>query len=248
MKHFRPFLKNRLEFGPSTGLFLILLFGIPRFVAVLHASSRGDYRFTSIIFVIMWILPFLLLTKSGKNEIGLKKPIGFVSMITGFVLGGLVCLGIWTLGQWFYGNTMQNWLVYISRSYQVPGSLDIETVRFQYFMLFAVVGMLFSPIGEEFLYRGLIHRCFTERFGENKASIIDSLAFGLTHLAHFGILFIDGHWIFVFAPALLWVVLMFITARVFFYVKLKTHSLWGAVVCHAGFNLAMTYFTFYHIF
>jgi len=43
--------------------------------------------------------------------------------------------------------------------------------------------MLFSPIGEEFLYRGIVHGSFVSRFGEWRASVFDSLAFALTHVA-----------------------------------------------------------------
>ncbi|NAY92901.1 CPBP family intramembrane metalloprotease [Muricauda sp. JGD-17] len=248
MGYFRAFIKDSLRFDWRTGLALILIFGIPRFITVLHASKTGDYRFTSIIFVAMWILPFLLLTKLGRKEIGLKKPTGFIPLLWAFLVGGLVCLGVWLIGTWLYADTVQNWMVYISQSYQVPSGPSFEALKFQYFMVFATMGMLFSPIGEEFLYRGLIHRCFSEGLGDNKASLIDSLAFGVTHLAHFGILFIDGKWMFSWVPAFLWVLFMFSASRVFFMMKRKSYSLWGAVICHAGFNLAMTYFIFYYVF
>ena len=107
--------------------------------------------------------------------------------------------------------------------------------------------MTFSPIGEELLYRGLIHQCFVPRYGRNKASIIDSLAFGITHLAHFGLIFSLGEWQFLPIPALLWVLLTFVSSRLFYYCKQKSGSIYGAILCHAGFNLAMTYFIFYHI-
>ncbi len=248
MAYFRRFFGNRLQFNWSVGLFLILLFGVPRFMTVLHANKTGDYRFTSIIFMVMWILPFLLLNKSGRKEIGLKKPKGIGSVLLAFLTGGLICVVVWSIGVWLYADTLQNWMVYISRSYQVPTGFDFETIRFQYFLIFAITSMLFSPIGEEFLYRGMIHRCFSGKFGDNKASIIDSAAFALTHLAHFGILFVNGRWIFAWVPAILWVVMMFLASRIFFVWKQKSDYIWGAVACHAGFNLMMTYLIFYHIF
>jgi hypothetical protein len=107
--------------------------------------------------------------------------------------------------------------------------------------------MTFSPIGEELFYRGVVHASFALEKSENTASIWDSIAFSLTHLAHFGIVFIDGKWKFIFIPALLWVTGMFFASRLFYLCKQKTKSLLGAVVCHAGFNVTMIYFIFYHI-
>ena len=52
--------------------------------------------------------------------------------------------------------------------------------------------MTFSPIGEELFYRGIVHGSFTGRFGEQKASFFDSLTFAITHLAHFGIVYVLG--------------------------------------------------------
>ena len=46
---------------------------------------------------------------------------------------------------------------------------------FIYFMIYALISISFSPIGEELMYRGLIHRCFQPRFGDYQASIIGTL-------------------------------------------------------------------------
>ena len=107
--------------------------------------------------------------------------------------------------------------------------------------------MLFSPIGEEFLYRGVIHQAFVPKFGEVKASTIDSLAFAFTHLAHFGIVYLATGWEFLFAPAVIWVAMMYFASRLFFWCKRKSGSIWGAVAAHAGFNLGMTYCIIYLI-
>ena len=46
--------------------------------------------------------------------------------------------------------------------------------------------MIFSPIGEELFFRGIVHSSFAKSIGNFKASIIDSVAFALTHISHFG--------------------------------------------------------------
>lgn len=247
MEYFQKRFSGKLKFNWQLGILLILLLGIPRFMTVLHASKTGDYRFTSIIFVIMWLLPFLLLNKAGRNAIGMRKPKGRVGLFLGILLGGAFCILVWASGDLLYGSSINNWLVYISKSYSIPDNIDWETQRFSFFLIFGVTSMIFSPIGEELTYRGLIHQCFSDTLGVNRASYVDSSAFALTHLAHFGILFVQGSWEFRFIPALFWVILMFLVSRIFFFAKQKSNSILGAILSHACFNLIMTYFIFYHI-
>lgn len=239
---------NKLKFNWKFGLILILLFGIPRFLFVLEANRTANYNFTSIIFVIMWLTPFLLLKKGGRTIIGIKWTGNVQWMISSFILGIFACFIVFFIGTYLYQDSIENWFVYISNSYR---SIPIEELKgntkLLYFLLFGVIGMTFSPIGEELLYRGLIHQSFVPKFGNNKASILDSLSFAMVHLAHFGVIYESGSWKFLFVPAILWVTLMFMTSRLFFYCKSKTGSIYGAILSHAGFNLAMTYFIFYHI-
>src|SRR5256885_16203051 len=69
------------------GFVLILLFGIPRFIVVLQANQTGNYRYVSLIFIMMWIAPFVLLTREGRSSIGMKRPRNnhwlFISLLTG---------------------------------------------------------------------------------------------------------------------------------------------------------------------
>jgi membrane protease YdiL (CAAX protease family) len=87
------------------------------------------------------------------------------------------------------------------------------------------VVMAFSPVGEELLYQGLIHQSFVPGSGDNKASIIDGLAFSLVHLAHFGIVYSNVVFEILIVPALLWIILMFLTSRLFFMARLKPDQL-----------------------
>ncbi|MCP4976788.1 MAG: CPBP family intramembrane metalloprotease [Maribacter sp.] len=236
------------KFNWQFGLALILVFGIPRFLIVLQANATGNYNFTSIVFLLMWITPFVLLTKQGRRTIGMKKPENYNWLLYSFFMGIVLCAIVYLIGTWLYHSSIDNWFVYISNSYgSIPSEALTGNDRNSYFLIFAVIGMTFSPIGEELLYRGLIHRSLVPKFGNNKASILDSLAFAITHLAHFGIIYSLGNWSFHFIPALIWMFLIFLTGRLFFYCKLKTGSIYGAIIGHAGFNLAMTYFIFYQV-
>lgn len=247
MSYFRSAFSHFLRFTPFWGIFFILLIGIPRFVLVLGANVSGNYQYTSMIFVFMWLLPFVLLTPEGRRQIGIVRTSKVQFLLFSFLGGILICIPIFLLGIGLYGLGDENWFVYISKSYSGSLPTDLGQDRLIYFAIYACISMIFSPIGEEMMYRGFIHRCFEEKFGQRRASVIDSSAFALTHLAHFGILYTGTGWVFKPVPALLWVVCTFCISRVFFYFKQRARGLGGAILCHAGFNLAMTYFIFYHI-
>jgi len=235
------------RFDWKFGTALILIFGIPRFILVLFANTTGNYSSVPALFLLMWIAPFILLTKKGRKAIGMRSPRNYTWLFYAFIIGALVCTAVFLIGVLLYEKSLGNWYVYIAQSYQLPAGELRPTDKRIYFIIFAIIGMTFSPIGEELLYRGLIHQSFVSRFGETRASIFDSLAFGVTHLAHFGIVYANGMWQFLPLPALLWVIFMFLTGLTFSFCKAKTGSILGAIVSHAGFNLAMTYFIFYHL-
>lgn len=177
----------------------------------------------------------------------MKRPGKYVWLILAFMIGIGSCGLMYFIGNFLFGDTVHNWFEYIARTYQLQTGEIASTDRLVYFIIFSIIGMTFSPIGEELLYRGVIHKSFANSVGERSASFLDSAAFGLTHLAHFGIIFYAGKWDIVLIPALLWVTLIFGTGLVFHYCKQKSGSILGAIICHAGFNLAMNYFIFYHI-
>ncbi len=195
----------------------------------------------------MMLIPFLLLNKNGRRYIGIIKTQRIKALVYCFFLGVVMCLPIFLTGLFFYGNSDSNWFVYISNSYRTVLPEDLEGARFMFFAIFGSISMFFSPIGEELMYRGFIHQCFERRYGSQGASRIDSAAFAITHLAHFGILYTAAGWIFKPLPAILWMLAIYFVGRVFFFCRKKSGSIAGAVLVHAGFNLAMTYFIFYFL-
>lgn len=245
MEALRTFWLRYFRYDWKFGLFLILLFGIPRFILVLQANKTGTYSLAFIVFVCMWFVPLVFLTKQGRRSILLNRPRHYVRLLYSFMLGALGCAVIFAIFfLLFGGQSLDNAFVYIGRIGGVPVDVPASD-KWIYFLIAATPSMIFSPIGEEFLYRGVVHGSFVGRFGEVKASYFDGLAFALTHLAHFGIVYTAARWLFLPLPAVLWVVSMFIVSQVFFRCKLLCDSLWGAVFSHAGFNLAMMYFIFY---
>ncbi|KPM47656.1 CPBP family intramembrane glutamic endopeptidase [Jiulongibacter sediminis] len=240
----KPFWRKLFKFDWKFGFFLILLICIPRFVLVLNANQTGNYGPIGAIMLISAIVPFIFLNRNGRKEIGIigTKNIGglLMSLIAGLAFSFLLFI----IGKAIYRGTFQNWYVYIGKSYNIPQGISGND-KLILFVTMAVTGMIFSPIGEELFFRGIVHGSFARSIGEKKASIIDSLAFSLTHIAHFGLVFISGTWHFHPFPTLIWVVGMFVVSILFFRAKSLSGSLMGAIFCHAGFNLGMIYSIFY---
>lgn len=244
MEALRKFWQHYFKYNWKFGVFLILLFGIPRFILILQANMSGQYKFAFIVFFLMWFAPLVFLTKQGRKAMLLKRPNHSIRLLYSFVLGGAACVVIFAFFSLLFGHSLSNAFAYIGRLGAIPTDLAASD-KWMYFLIAATPSMLFSPIGEEFLYRGVVHGSFVGRFGELRASYLDGLAFALTHLAHFGIIYNLGGWHFLPVPALLWVLSMFAVSQVFFRCKLMCDSIWGAVFSHSGFNFVMMYLIFY---
>ena len=242
-----PFWSRFFQSSSRFALLLVLLWGLPRFAVVLSANVTGNYSWVSLIFLTMWITPWLFLSKPGRQKMGLKAPTQYRYLPLGFAAGVLLCTLMYGIALLLFGEGVHNWFVYISKSYSnLPDNLNASDKRI-YFAIYAVIGMTFSPIGEELFYRGLVHEAFAIEWQDGRASTFDSLAFALTHLAHFGILYINGQWQLAGLPALVWMALLFLSCKAFYYFRKKSGTILGAVLTHAGFNLAMTYLIFYGI-
>jgi membrane protease YdiL (CAAX protease family) len=221
------------------GILLILLFGIPRFILVMQSYVSGNSRYVSLIFTAMVITPFIFLRKAGRKKMGMRKPSRPWWLLWGFLLGMGMCLILFSLFRLAYGLQISNAFVYIGNlTASGKGSLA-------FFLIYQVIVMTFSPFGEELFYRGLVHQTFKEPLGDSGASLVDSGAFALTHLAHFGLVYAAGTWSFLFLPSLIWITSMFLTCLVFTRVKQRSGSILGAIFTHAGFNFGMGCLIFY---
>ncbi|QHT71856.1 CPBP family intramembrane metalloprotease [Rhodocytophaga rosea] len=251
MQHLDTFYKNAirrfLQPGWKTGLGFIILLSIPRVFIVLQASLTGNYQYVSILFLVMWVLPFLLLTRAGRKQIGIKRPQHAWWILMGFLLGMACCTIMYWIGAWLFGVSTHQWFVYISGTYtQVPAQLTSND-RLVFFLVYSAISMTFSPVGEELFYRGIVHENFAADMGDTRAAFVDSSAFALVHLAHFGIVYSGQQWQLLYVPAFLWVLFLFGACLVFYISRRKSGSILGAIASHAGFNLAMNYFIFYYI-
>ena len=245
-QYFKPFAARWLQFDLKTGGLLLAVFSLARFALVLHANVTRSYQVVALVFVAMTALPFVLLTRAGRQKIGMVWPTHWRGVLLGGLLGMLSCAGLFYGASCCFGLTQGNPLVYISRTYQVPSVLS-EDIRLTYFLIYAGTSMLFSPIGEELFYRGLVHECFSASIGNKRATMLDSAAFAVVHLAHFGLVYSGQGWHFLFWPSLLWIISLFVSCLLFSVGRARSGSIVGAMAAHALFNVTMSYFIFYHI-
>ena len=184
-KELKPFWNRLFDFNWKFGLFLILIICVPRFILVLKANSTGSYGYIGLIMAISAIAPFIFLSKYGRREIGIRKPINLKWLFIAFAFGLIASLSLHYLGILLYENSFQNWYQYVAKSYKIPINIS-PTDRNIMFSIMAITGMTFSPIGEELFFRGIVHSSFAKSIGDKKASLVDSSAFALTHISHFG--------------------------------------------------------------
>ncbi|GET31246.1 hypothetical protein PbJCM13498_01090 [Prolixibacter bellariivorans] len=211
---------------------------------MLKANETGNYSLIGLVMFISALIPFIFLNKHGLKQIGIKKTRKLKILGYALIAGLAFSLLLYFLGIGLYGHSYENWYEYIGKSYNIPDGISAQGKKAM-FVVMAITGMTFSPIGEELFFRGIVHGSFANSIGDKKASIVDSLAFALTHISHFGLVFLNNRWDFYLVPALIWVTSMFAVSILFFQVKKRAKSIWGAVLCHSGFNLGMIYCIFY---
>ena len=214
----RPFWGRFFSFNWKFGLFLTLIVCIPRFVLVLNANASGNYSSIGLIMVISAIAPFIFLSKFGRTAIGITKPKKYNWLLIAFISGLTASFFLYFLGQTLYGQSFENWYNYIGKSYKIPTVID-QNDKKVLFSIMAFTGMTFSPIGEELFFRGIVHSSFAKSIGEKKASIVDSSAFALTHISHFGLVFVNNKWDFFTIPTIIWILSMFLVSILFFAAK-----------------------------
>lgn len=242
----KPFWSKYFKFDWRFGLFLVLIICIPRIILVLHGNVIGNMQFVGITMLIMAIAPFVFLSKVGRKQIGIKKTTNNHWLFIAFLIGAFFSILLYFIGETLYSNSDENWYNYIGKSYNIPQEID-EKGRLMMFVISAVIAMTFSPIGEELFFRGIIHSSFAKSLGNRKASLMDSSAFAIVHISHFGLVFLNQQWKFLFIPTLIWVLSMFIVSVLFYVCRKRSGSILGAILSHLAFNLGMTYCIFYPI-
>jgi membrane protease YdiL (CAAX protease family) len=241
--------RNLFQSFGTNGLLVAMLF------ALLFATMRGIGMLGELVyrpllpasFVLMALLPFIFLTKDGRDAIGMVKPTSPKYYLLALLYGTLAASMCFATGYLLFGTGSNNWFVSILRFYQNnPGMNDMP--RFQLFIIFTIPAMIFSPIGEETFFRGFLQDALSVRFGVQISIVLESLLFGIVHIFHHGLIRTSLGIEFYPVSAILWILLMFGTAYGFAMMRKYSGSLWPAMTAHAAFNIVMNLFIFYAIY
>lgn len=184
--------------------------------------------------IIIWPLPWLLSDKEGRRNLGLTAPKSSNWIFYGSILAFVAvtfCAGFaWVI----FEVSNENW--FVQHAYMLNeslGSIPEETSLQAKFWIVTIPAMIFSPIGEEFLYRGYIQQSFSKEWGSKIGQIVQASAFAVVHLAHYGLIPFQPLLILVWLPS------MFLIAWIFGWIVQKSESIWPSVIAHVIFNVGL---------
>lgn len=100
-------------------------------------------------------------------------------------------------------------------------------------MLYALFILIWAPIGEELFYRGYIYGTLRGCNGYIVSALVSAAFFGIRHMTHLFFLWPD---VPLFA-SFIWVSSTFVFGLFMSWLYEKTHSLYPAILVHAGVNL-----------
>jgi len=228
--------KFGLARGLPVALALALAFAAMRALGMLEPAQ---WRWLlPLSFVCMAVSPWLLLSGAGRRQIGLLRPGSLAWFAPATVLGAVAAAVCFAAGMLAFGSGEDNWFVSIARNYRdtIPHH-GLSTT--QLFLVATAPALLFSPIGEEIFFRGLLQRALEERFSRRASTWIEALLFGLVHLCHHGLLATASGIRLLPLSGALWVALMCCVALLLAWLRHRSGSLFPAMAAHASFNLAM---------
>src|SRR5262245_6678358 len=188
---------------------------------------------------ILWPLPWLLSNRDGRGTIGIRTPRASRWLLLGPFIGLFTIVFTVAVVWLALGASGDNWLVQYGETVtEVVKRFPPGTARWLPFLTVAGPAMTLSPVGEEYLYRGLIFSAVRSRWGDRTAIVTQSCIFALAHLANYGLV--------PFRPVLnvFWLPSMFAAATVFQYIVIRSQSLWPSVLAHCAYNLGMTILVF----
>jgi membrane protease YdiL (CAAX protease family) len=230
----------RLQTAPNNawliGIAFAALFAAMRFVGVL-----GPLNLRWVLplgFTIMALLPFLLLTRPQRREMGLKILGVRRGYLIGIVGGAAAAFACFALGTALFGSGEDNWFVSIANNYRRQmDTTGWDLLRLH--LVFTIPPLIFSPIGEEIFFRGYLQYALERRFSARVSTVAECAAFAVIHLCHHGLYFTAAGLSLRPLSGAIWMVLTFGAAMLFAWLRKYSGSLLPAIVSHAVFNLVM---------
>ena len=163
------------------GVFILLTF-----FRIYGTIGGGPGQMIMLGFLLMWFVPLVLLTKAGRRDVGLTLPTGS-SWILWAPVVGLVCAFIcYGLGVLLYGSSEQHWFQSVAASF-FEDERVLQMPLTTLFLMFTIPAMIFSPIGEEILFRGCLQTAAEKKWGVAVGVGLSAFLFATVHLLHHGI-------------------------------------------------------------
>jgi len=187
-------------------------------------------------FFLMWFLPFIFYAKDGRNAIGIQRIQHRRWLLWGVIIAALAALVTYFIGYELYGFGADNWFISLRDSFEIDETL-MHLPRLQLFLIYTIPAILFSPLGEEFFFRGMIHTSVKKQLGVRGATVVNAVAFGGIHLLHHGFHWTSAGLQFAWVSGSLWFMMMVALSWFFTQCRLRSDSIWPAVAAHAMFNL-----------
>lgn len=219
------------KLSANTGFIIVCIFPIH---AAIRFGGLVNPQLYPLAMVFVWPLPWLLLNRNGQQAIGLRQGCHWWWFVVAGVVSLVVVVMEAVLGWMLFGNSSDNWFVsqahFLNRTI---AEMPAETSLWASFWFVTIPAMIFSPLAEEFLYRGFLLSYFSYRWTMKWAMLIQAAAFAIVHLAHYGLI--------PFQPLLIlyWLPSMFLAGLVFGWIAWRSGSLWSAILSHSVFNLGM---------
>jgi uncharacterized protein len=214
---------------------LAVIFALMRVVGTLGPVSLRPVL--PLGFVLMAITPWLLLRRAGRIEIGLRRSTHSAIYVEAIFYGAAAALTCFLIGFALFGAGADNWFVSIAKSFAQTANAKLAVLHL--YLMFTVTSMIFSPIGEEIFFRGLLQRVLEERFSVRTRTWIECLTFALVHLCHHGLVFGASGLTLLACSAPIWFLLMALVAYLFAWLRKRGDSLYPAIAAHASFNFMM---------
>ena len=227
---------SREALNTAVALGLAALFAGMRFLGMLGPSSLRLLLPAS--FVLMTLAPWLLLHRDERRAIGLRAPGSWAALVPAILAGAAAALACFAAGLLIFGHSADNWFMTIAASYRsmMPtATFSLLTLH----LVFTVPALLFSPIGEEIFFRGLLQRALEQRLSVRASTLVECGAFGIVHLCHHGLVPTATGLSIRPVSGALWVGAMFLVALLFAAIRQRTGSLFPAMAAHATFNGVM---------
>lgn len=217
-------------------LTLALTFWVLRGIGVLGPSHLR--WLLPLSFSVMVILPWILLTASGRRQIGLRKPIQGHWYLKGAAMGAAAAFGCFLTGFLLFGHTEDNWYITIGNNFK--NIMDTSAMSFLMLnLMFTLPAIMFSPFGEEIFYRGVVQETLQQKISMSTSTLIECSLFGLAHLVHHGLVMTATGLEFLWISGPLWMLQMILVSWMFAWLRMKSGSLLVPIVSHVVFNLTM---------